>query len=87
MPTTPEGEPAHGRKATVLPPAADPPDMQRRAAAVYVAILSLVALGAAYVLWAGFYPNMKEEFWAVGAMSGLTAVVLLASAYMPVRGD
>lgn len=61
--------------------------MQRRAAAAYTAILVVIAAAAAAGIVTGRTAGMKPELWAIAALSGLTAVVLLAAAYMPVRGD
>lgn len=61
--------------------------MQRRAAAAYAALFVVIAAGAAYGRFSGQYGNMSHNLWAVAVLSTITAVLLLAMAYMPVRRD
>lgn len=68
--------------------------MQRRAAAGYTGLFVLLTVAASYGILTGAPPYPGEEFetykthfWAIAAMSTVTAVVLLATAYMPVRSD
>lgn len=68
--------------------------MQRRAAAAYTGLLVLITAAATYGILTGAPPYPGEEFetfkphfWAIASMSTVSAVVLLASAYMPVRRD
>lgn len=61
--------------------------MQRRAAAAYVALFVAIAVGAAYGTWSGRFPELSHSFWAITVMSTITAVILLAMAYMPIRRD
>lgn len=59
--------------------------MQRRAAAVYAAIFSLIAIGA----WAagsfGLLPNQNGLLW-ISVLSGMTVFLLVSMSYLPVRG-
>lgn len=67
--------------------------MQRRAAGAYAVILVVIAALAGYAIVTGRAAamnnpeHMVEKAWAIAGLAGLTAVVLLAAAYMPVRGD
>jgi len=61
--------------------------MQRRAAAAYTAIFVVIAVGASAGILAGWAPQILPHLWAIAAMSIIAAVVLLATAYMPVRRD
>ena len=62
-----------------------PCNMQRRAAAVYAAFFSLIAIGA----WAagsfGLIPDQVGLLW-IAALSGMTVFFLIALSYLPVRG-
>lgn len=74
-------------KVTVLSRAADPPDMQRRAAAVYVALFVVIAVVAAYGRFSGQYGDLSHNLWAIAVLSTIAAVLVAAMAYMPVRRD
>lgn len=59
--------------------------MQRRAAAVYAAAFSLIAIGA----WAsgafGLVPDQTGLTW-ITVLSGITVFLLVSLSYLPVRG-
>lgn len=61
--------------------------MQRRAAGAYVALFVVIAVGAAAASFSGRFPDLSHNFWAIAVMGTVTAVLLLATAYMPVRRD
>ncbi len=58
--------------------------MQRRAAAVYAAFFSLIAIGAWAVGSFGLVSNPGLGWITV--LSGLTVFLLVALSYLPVRG-
>lgn len=59
--------------------------MQRRAAAMYAAFFSLIAIGA----WAagsfGLIPDQTGLQW-ITVLSGMTVFFLISLSYLPVRG-
>jgi hypothetical protein len=59
--------------------------MQRRAAAVYGALFSLIMIGA----WAagsfGLVANQTGLTW-IAVLSGITVFLLVSMSYLPVRG-
>lgn len=68
--------------------------MQRRAAGAYTGLLVLITVAATYGILTGAPPypggefeTYKSHLWAIAGMSTIAAVVLLATAYMPVRSD
>jgi hypothetical protein len=62
--------------------------MQRRSAAAYTALFVAVTAAASYGIVTGRTAGLGQPtMWALASLSGITAIVLLAAAYMPVRGD
>ncbi len=66
--------------------------MQRRAAAVYAAFFVLIAVGAYVVIGMVQQPEPSAELaeringlWGVVILSGLAAVFLLGTSYLPSR--
>jgi hypothetical protein len=59
--------------------------MQRRVAAVYAAVFSLIAIGAWSAGSFGLVANQEGLLW-ITVLSGLTVVLLVSMSYLPVRG-